>query len=172
MRARCEVMANRSDRELGHPAECLRRQSLLSRVGPNSRIPSGPAVFETTASTGRTQDCTRPAAKNITSPLATREPSTQDLLRPDRRGARHHDDRVGGRELHDLARGEQRTRCFLAGHHQMPKPGGQAMAGVIAYGTDFRRRSERFSSRRSQSVARLWRSTRNGTGQHRLRDLR
>jgi hypothetical protein len=33
----------------------------------------------TTASTGRTQDCTRPGRQNIKSSLATREPSTQDL---------------------------------------------------------------------------------------------
>ncbi len=57
-------MANRSDRELGHPAESPRRQSLQSRVGPSSRILSGPAVLETTASTGRTQDCTRPSRQN------------------------------------------------------------------------------------------------------------
>jgi hypothetical protein len=37
-------MAHRSDREQGHPAECPRRHSLLSRVGPSSRIPSRPAV--------------------------------------------------------------------------------------------------------------------------------
>jgi hypothetical protein len=37
-------MANRSDREPGHPAECPGRRSPRSRVGPSSRIPSGPAV--------------------------------------------------------------------------------------------------------------------------------
>ena len=37
-------MANRSDREPGHPAECPRHHSLQSRVGPSSRIPSGPAA--------------------------------------------------------------------------------------------------------------------------------
>ena len=37
-------MAHRSDREQGHPAECPRRHSLLSRVGPSSRTPSRPAV--------------------------------------------------------------------------------------------------------------------------------
>jgi len=35
--------------------------------------------LKTTASTGRTQDCTRPSRQNIKSGLATREPSTQDL---------------------------------------------------------------------------------------------
>lgn len=33
LRARCEMMANRSYRELGHLAECQRRQSLQGRVG-------------------------------------------------------------------------------------------------------------------------------------------
>lgn len=37
-------MAYRSDREPGHPAERPRHHSLQSRVGPSSRIPSGPAV--------------------------------------------------------------------------------------------------------------------------------
>ncbi len=37
-------MANRSDREPGHPAGCPGRHSPQSRVGPSSRIPSGPAV--------------------------------------------------------------------------------------------------------------------------------
>src|SRR6516164_463678 len=37
-------MANRSDREHGQPTECLRHHSLISRTGPCSRTPSGPAV--------------------------------------------------------------------------------------------------------------------------------
>jgi hypothetical protein len=37
-------MANRSDREPGHPAVCPGRHSPRSRVGPSSRMPSGPAV--------------------------------------------------------------------------------------------------------------------------------
>ncbi len=37
-------MANRSDREPGHPAASPGRDSSQSRVGPSSRIPSGPAV--------------------------------------------------------------------------------------------------------------------------------
>ena len=57
-------MAHRSDREQGHAAERPRHQSLQSRVAPSSRIPSGPAVRKTAASTGRTQDCTRPAAEH------------------------------------------------------------------------------------------------------------
>ena len=72
-------MAHRSDREPGHPAECPRRHSLHCRVGPSSRIPSGPAVKCTTASTGRTEDCTRPMRQILKSPLATREPSTEDV---------------------------------------------------------------------------------------------
>ena len=44
MRERCDVMANRSDREQGQPTTCPRRQSLISRMGPCSRTPSGPAV--------------------------------------------------------------------------------------------------------------------------------
>lgn len=44
MRARCDVMANRSDREQGQPKACPRRHSLMNRMGPCSRTPSGPAV--------------------------------------------------------------------------------------------------------------------------------
>ena len=44
LRARCDVMADRSDREQGQPNLSLRRHSLKSRMGPCSRTPSGPAV--------------------------------------------------------------------------------------------------------------------------------
>ena len=60
MRARCDVMADRSDREQGQPNRCPRRHSLMNRMGPCSRTPSGPAVSQPTASTARTEDCTRP----------------------------------------------------------------------------------------------------------------
>ena len=53
-------MAYRSDREQGQPSERPRRYSLFCRMGPGSRIPSGPAVSNKAASTGRTEDCTRP----------------------------------------------------------------------------------------------------------------
>ena len=44
LRARCDVMADRSDREQGQPNRCPRRHSLINRMGPCSRTPSGPAV--------------------------------------------------------------------------------------------------------------------------------
>jgi hypothetical protein len=44
LRERCDVMANRSDRNQGQPTACPRRQSLISRMGPRSRTPSGAAV--------------------------------------------------------------------------------------------------------------------------------
>ena len=47
------MMAHRSDREPGYPAECPRHHSLRSRVGPSSRIPLGPAVEEKAAYDGR-----------------------------------------------------------------------------------------------------------------------
>ena len=56
-------MAYRSDREQGQPSERPRRDSLLSSLGPSSRIPSGPAASNTAASTGRTEVCTRPTAR-------------------------------------------------------------------------------------------------------------
>jgi hypothetical protein len=71
-------MANRSDRGSGHPAQCLGHNSPQSRMGPDPRNPSRPAVIPT-ASTGRTQDCTRPPRQHFKSLLATREPSTQDI---------------------------------------------------------------------------------------------
>jgi hypothetical protein len=52
-------MANRSDRGLGQPDKCPGRNSPQSRMGPDPRKPSRPAIMPT-ASTGRTQDCTRP----------------------------------------------------------------------------------------------------------------
>ena len=44
LRERCDVMANRSDREQGQPTECPRHHSLRSRTGPCSWTPSWPAV--------------------------------------------------------------------------------------------------------------------------------
>src|ERR1700752_1440202 len=44
LRERCDVMANRSDREQGQPTECRRSHSLISRMGPCSRNPSRPQV--------------------------------------------------------------------------------------------------------------------------------
>ncbi len=72
------MMANRSDRGSGHPDGCLGHNSPQSRMGPDPRNPSRPAVT-ITASTGRTQDCTRPPRQHFKSFLATREPSTQDI---------------------------------------------------------------------------------------------
>ncbi len=70
-------MANRSDRGWGQPDLCPGRKSPQSRMGPYPRIPSRPAVQDT-ASTGRTQDCTRPK-RHTNKILAIREPSTQDI---------------------------------------------------------------------------------------------
>jgi transposase len=52
-----EQMANRLDRGWGRAEKCPGRHSPQSRVAPDPRKPSGPAVTNT-ASTGRTQDCT------------------------------------------------------------------------------------------------------------------
>ena len=60
LRERCDVMANRSDREHGQPTACPRRQSLISRMGPCSRTPSGPAVPTDCVNRRRTEDRTRP----------------------------------------------------------------------------------------------------------------
>src|SRR5712664_2674888 len=68
-------MANRSDREQGQPSECPRRHRLISRMGTCSRTPSG-QQSQLTASTGRTEDGTRPMPL-INLALATREPSTE-----------------------------------------------------------------------------------------------
>ena len=64
--------------EPGYPAECLRHHSLQSRVAPSSRIPSGPAVEKRPQrQAGHKTAPDQPS--NIKSPLATREPSTQDI---------------------------------------------------------------------------------------------
>ena len=57
LRERCDVMANRSDREQGQPTECPRHHSLRSRTGPCSWTPSWPAVSIDCVN-GRTEDCT------------------------------------------------------------------------------------------------------------------
>jgi hypothetical protein len=69
-------MANRSDRELAKSAECLWHQASIAEWNPARGYHQGQRSV--TAPTGRTQDCTRPMP-NIKSPLATREPSTQDI---------------------------------------------------------------------------------------------
>jgi len=71
------MMAHRSDREPGYPVECPRHHSLQSRVGPSSRIPSGPAVYADRIN--RPDRRLHPTQRqNLKSPLATREPSTED----------------------------------------------------------------------------------------------
>ena len=77
LRGRCEVMANRSDRERGQPNLSLRRHSPKSRMGPRSRTPSGPAVSTDAQQAGHK---TAPDQRHyVKLPLATREPSTQDF---------------------------------------------------------------------------------------------
>ena len=49
--------------------------------------------------------------------------------------ARYHDDFVVGRELHHLTRRQQRSRRLRTGNHQMPEPGRQPVAGVMALRT-------------------------------------
>ena len=79
LRGRRDVMANRSDREPGQPAERLRHQSLLSRVGPGSRIPSWPAAVETGCTQRPDTRLLLTNRQNVKSPLAMREPSTHDV---------------------------------------------------------------------------------------------
>jgi SH3-like domain-containing protein len=73
-------MANRSDRGSGQPDECLGRDSPYSRMGPDPRIPSWPAVQKTPRQQAghKTVPDLVAMASNI---LATREPSTQDKVR-------------------------------------------------------------------------------------------
>ena len=44
LQERCDVMANRSDREQRQPTRCPRHHSLHNRMGPCSQTASGPAV--------------------------------------------------------------------------------------------------------------------------------
>src|SRR3546814_1491880 len=53
------------------------------------------------------------------------------LLRADWRGARHHDDLVGGRKLHHLAWREQRASRLGPRDHPVAAPGRQAMTGIV-----------------------------------------
>jgi hypothetical protein len=72
-------MAHRSDREPGHPAECRRHQACKAEWDPSSRIPSGPAVNQK-GRTNRPDRRLHPTSRhNVKSPLATREPSTEDI---------------------------------------------------------------------------------------------
>ena len=90
MRARCDVMADRSDREQGQPNRCPRRHSLMNRMGPCSRTPSGPAV-----SNRLHQQAGQKTAPDqchcVNLSLATREPSTEDIVRPGRLARFVHD---------------------------------------------------------------------------------
>lgn len=77
MRARCDVMADRSDREQGQPNLSLRHHSLISRMGLCSRTPSGPAV--STDCINRPDRRLHPTHCHcVNLSLATREPSTED----------------------------------------------------------------------------------------------
>jgi hypothetical protein len=68
-----------SDKLAGQPTECPRHHSLRSRTGPCSWTPSGPAV---------SIDCIKQAGQktapdqrhNVNLPLASRGPSTEDIL--------------------------------------------------------------------------------------------
>ncbi len=75
-----EVMQNRSNRGSGKPVWVKAHQARAFDWDPIRRIALGPAVMST-ASTGRTHDCTRPACINVKTNLANREPSTHDPLR-------------------------------------------------------------------------------------------
>jgi len=71
-------MADRSDREQGQPNRCPRRNSLMNRMGPCSRTPSGPAVSNRLhQQAGQKTAPDQCHCVNLT--LATREPSTEDI---------------------------------------------------------------------------------------------
>ena len=65
------------------------------------------------------------------------------LLRPDRRHAGDHDDLVARRELHDLARREQRPRRLLPRDHEVAEPGRQPVPGIVLHRAHFGRGAER-----------------------------
>ena len=67
------------------------------------------------------------------------------LLRPDRMEAGDHDDLVGGRKLHDLARRQQRTGGFGTRDHQMTEPWRESVAGIILHGLHLGRHAERIA---------------------------
>ncbi len=70
-------MQNRSNRGSGKPVWVKAHQARAFDWDPIPRIALGPAVMST-ASTGRTHDCTRPACTYLKTTLANREPSTHD----------------------------------------------------------------------------------------------
>jgi hypothetical protein len=74
-------MQNRSNRGSGKPVWVKAHQARAIDWDPIPRIALGPAVMST-ASTGRTHDCTRPACINLKIILANQEPSTHDPQRP------------------------------------------------------------------------------------------
>src|SRR3546814_447711 len=65
------------------------------------------------------------------------------LLRADWRGARHHDDLVGGRKLHHLAWREPRASRPGPRDHPVAEPGRQAMTGIVLHRPHFGRSAER-----------------------------
>src|SRR5215467_754660 len=56
------------------------------------------------------------------------------LLGADRVTGRDQHELVGGRELHHLACGQERSRGLLSRNHEMSKPWRQAMAGIVLHG--------------------------------------
>ena len=102
LRGRCDVMANRSDREPGQPAECPRRHSLKSRMGPCSRTPSGPAVH----------DRPHQQAGHKTAP-----DQRQSVNSPLQRGSHPHRTSKLARCLQNLARNE---RGEIIGSYELP----------------------------------------------------
>ena len=65
------------------------------------------------------------------------------LLGADGRQPGDEHDRLVLRQLHHLAGGEQRPGRLLPAHHHMAKPGREAMAGIVALGSQLGRGSER-----------------------------
>jgi hypothetical protein len=82
-RVRCDVMADRSDREQGQPKRCPRHHSLINRMGPCLRTPIRASSLKRLHQQAG-QKTAPDQCHCVNLALATREPSTEDIVRADR----------------------------------------------------------------------------------------
>ena len=68
------------------------------------------------------------------------------LLGADRRQTGDQHQFVGGRQLHHLARRQQRARRLLAADHDVTEPGRQPVTGIVALGAQFGGGAERIGN--------------------------
>src|SRR3546814_5448918 len=80
--------------------------------------------------------------------------SSDLLLRADRGQAGNQHQFVGGRQLHHLARRQQRAGGLLTGHHDMAEPWREAVPGIVTLRTQFGRGAARVADSLGRALVR------------------